>query len=93
MNSSIAKDAKERHSIAILRHDIEQAAAKARVVYGAGITPLGLLMAELHVICEAAPLYVRLNLEASIATFETRVCGDAVQDTNRPGHVDPGAPR
>lgn len=87
MSSSITKDAKERHSIAILRHDIERAAEKARVLY-AGITPLGLFVAELQVICEAAPLYVRLNLEASIATFEARTCGEAVQDTHRPGHVD-----
>lgn len=90
MNSSIARDAKERHSIALLRHDIERAAEKTRAVYGNGVTPLGLFVAELQVICEAAPLYVRLNLEASIAAFEARVCGDAAQDTHRPLHVDAG---
>ena len=88
VSSSITRAAKERNSIAVLRHDIERAAEKARVVYGPGITPLGLFMAELGVICEEAPLFIRLNLEACISTFEARSNPDQPANTHRPLHAD-----
>jgi hypothetical protein len=91
VNSSITRSAKEKHSIAVLRHDIERAAEKTVAVYGSAITPLGLFMAELAVICEAAPLYVRLNLEACIATFETRNAPGQPADKHRPLHPDTGS--
>ncbi len=90
MNSSIGRSAKEQRTIALVRHDVERAAEKVLAVYGDVVTPLGLFMAELAAICDHAPLYVRLNLEACIATFEARTSPEAAPDTHRPGHADTG---
>lgn len=70
-----------------LRLDVEEAAEKARALYGAGITPLGLLVAELGAVAQQAPLWLRLNIEACIATFEARTAPDTT-DNHRPMQAD-----
>jgi len=72
---------------------VEEAAEKTRAVYGPSITPLGLLIAELGVIAKEAPLFVRLNLEACIATFEARNAPEEQTNAHAPLAFDHEAAR